>query len=331
VEGLRNPVEPAPALRPGEPNPGVSRGTPPQANPAGGKPGKQAVQGAKHWDPVDTSGGLRHEISPGAVNDAESGYNKYAEIQELHGTHDGKPVPGRNKLPELDGTDESVEYALHHAPGEMEKFGGEMTDAVDGTFDDLIHGAGKKSKEKKIFQALKPEVEAVDSGWSKVLGAINKGWDAIWDTIFWPFRELWKWIKTLVAKIAKWFGVVAKGAGVFSKIAAGFQKVFTAIKATRAWKAIKFGAKFYWTWATKVRPMIMKYGAKWLGRAVSAVGWCTLLWDIMDLAQLTECLTRVNKEGNGPELPKYCQGEATKMIMGWMGHKMNTAAGHKNE
>ena len=40
---------------------------------------------------------------------------------------------------------------------------------------------------------------------------------------------------------------------------------------------------------------------------------------------------RVNKEGNGPELPKYCDGTVTKLIMGWMGHKMNAAAGHHEE
>jgi hypothetical protein len=46
---------------------------------------------------------------------------------------------------------------------------------------------------------------------------------------------------------------------------------------------------------------------------------------------MTECLMRVNKEGNGPELPKYCDGAVTKLIMGWMGHKMNAAAGHHEE
>ena len=40
-------------------------------------------------------------------------------------------------------------------------------------------------------------------------------------------------------------------------------------------------------------------------------------------------MCRVNKQGTGPELPKYCQGDFTKLIMGWMGHKMNAAAGYK--
>jgi hypothetical protein len=45
--------------------------------------------------------------------------------------------------------------------------------------------------------------------------------------------------------------------------------------------------------------------------------------------QLTDCLTRVNKEGNGPNLPSYCQGDVTKLVMGWMGHKMNAAADYR--
>jgi hypothetical protein len=40
---------------------------------------------------------------------------------------------------------------------------------------------------------------------------------------------------------------------------------------------------------------------------------------------------KVNKEGTGPELPKYCQGDITKLVMGWMGHKMNVADGHKDD
>jgi hypothetical protein len=308
VEGLRNPVEPASAVRPGEPNPGVTRGTPPKANPAGnqgapagkpgdppsvgpagGKSGNQAVQGAKHWDPVDTSGGLRHEISPGAVNDAESGYNKYAKIQELHGTHDGKPVPGRNKLPQLDGT---IDDALHNVPPELERFGAEMTDAVEDTTKGLIHGA--KGKEAKMWKELAPEIVHVEKGWQKVLGAINKGWDAIWDTILWPIKKLFKMLKTLISKIMKWLGVVTKGVAnstsVFSKIAAGFVKVFDAVRATKAWKIIKYGPKLYELWVTKVGPWLMKNGAKWLGKALSAVGWCTLLLDVMDLVRIAVVL-----------------------------------------
>jgi hypothetical protein len=305
VDASGKPIEPfdrggsqgTSAVRPGEPNPGVSRGTPPQANPAGnqgasagksgdppsvdpagGKPGKQAVQGAKHWPPVDTSGGLRHEISNGAVNDADSGYNKYAEIQELKGTHDGKPVPGRNQLPQLDGT---VDDALRHAPPEMEKFGAEMTDAVEDTTKGLIHGT-KGKEAKKMWKELAPEIVHVEKGWQKVLGAISKGWEAIWDTILWPIKQLFKLIKTLVARIFKWFGVVAKGTSAFSKVAAGFMKVFNAVRATKAWKIITLGPKLFEAWVTKIGPWLMKQGVKWGGKILSAVGWCTLLIDVLD-------------------------------------------------
>jgi hypothetical protein len=278
---------------------------------------------------------LRHEISNGAVNDVASGYNEYAVTQELHGAKDGNPVPGRNKLPQIDGAlDGTIDAALLNPPPEMAGFGAEMTDAVDETMSSLVKGADGKN-EAKIWKNLTPEVRAVEKGWQKVLGAISKGWDAIWDTIFWPFKKAWGFIKSLVAKIAKWFGVVAKGmakgTSLFSRIAAGFVRVFTAVRATKAWKIIKYGAKAYEMWITKVAPMILKHGTKWAGRAVSAVGWATLILDVMDTIQLTDCLTRVNKEGNSPELPKYCQGTFTKMIMGWMGHKMNAAAGIKIE
>jgi hypothetical protein len=56
-----------------------------------------------------------------------------------------------------------------------------------------------------------------------------------------------------------------------------------------------------------------------------------MIADCVTVMQLTECLTRVNKVGNGPELPEHCNGEVTKLIMGWMGHKMNAAVGYREE
>jgi hypothetical protein len=219
-------------------DPGITRGdTPPQFNPKG----KQPVQGARKWDTVKTDGGLRHEISPGALTDEASGYNKMAVKQELYGVKDGKPVPGRNKVPDLaggdpwglgglDGTTEGPLVDIHRPPPGLEEIGAEFTDTVDGTFDELIKGARKKSPEKKMFKALKPEVKTVEKGWTKILNVVNTAWDTLWDTIFWPFKQAWKWIKSLAAKIAKWLGIVAKGSTVFSKVALGSQKVFTAIK-----------------------------------------------------------------------------------------------------
>jgi hypothetical protein len=185
----------------------------------------------------------------------------------------------------------------------LEEIGAEFTDTVDGTFDELIKGARKKSPEKKMFKALKPEVKAVEKGWTKILNVVNTAWDTLWDTIFWPFKQAWKWIKSLAAKIAKWLEIVAKGSKVFAKVARGFQKVFTAIKgkhdipfmsrvffsfallitssASRAWKAIAKAGSYYWAWITKLRPIILKHGAKWLGKIVSAVGWATLLFDVV--------------------------------------------------
>jgi len=45
----------------------------------------------------------------------------------------------------------------------------------------------------------------------------------------------------------------------------------------------------------------------------------------MDVMQFAECMTRLSKSGDGPELPSYCQGEITKMLMSFAGHKMNEA------
>lgn len=56
-----------------------------------------------------------------------------------------------------------------------------------------------------------------------------------------------------------------------------------------------------------------------------------MIADCVTVMQLTECLTRVNKVGNSPELPEHCNGEVTKLIMGWMGHKMNAAVGYREE
>lgn len=285
---------------------------------------------------MKTDGGLRHEISNGAVNDQLSGYNEMAVKQELYSAHDGKPVPGRNKLPDLgfDGTGD-MDYALHHAPPGLDDLGAEFVNAADGAVDDIIEHGAKEFGGKKVWKNLAPEVAVVERGWMKVLGAINKSWDLVWDTIFWPVRQLVKLAKGLLAQIGKWFGIVVKhvgnGAGVFAKIARGFEKVFTAVRATKAWELLKWGPKLYELYITKVGPWVLKNGAKWLGKVVSAVGWATLLLDLLDVAQMTECLMRVNKEGNGPELPKYCDGTVTKLIMGWMGHKMNAAAGHHEE
>jgi hypothetical protein len=36
-------------------------------------------------------------------------------------------------------------------------------------------------------------------------------------------------------------------------------------------------------------------------------------------------MTRLNREGDGPDLPSYCQGAITKTLMSWIGHKMTNA------
>jgi hypothetical protein len=123
-------------------DPGVTRGdTPPRFNPKG----KQPVQAARKWDAVKTDGGLRHEISPGALTDEASGYNKMAVKQELYGVKDGKPVPGRNKLPDLSGHIWD-KFDANHPPPQFKEFGTEMTKAVDGAMDDIIQHAKKGEK-----------------------------------------------------------------------------------------------------------------------------------------------------------------------------------------
>ena len=307
--------------------------SPAQANPAAGTAGTQAAQRVKHWEPVNTNGGLRHPISPGAVTDSQNGYNKMAVDQELKVKHDGKPVPGRNKLPDLaggdianlDGTFDPSKFDINHPPAEFAELGAEMTGAVEGEIDDIIRHS--KAAEKSKWTKLKPKVATPETGMQKVMGAVSKGWDAIWDAIFAPFKFIWGMIKTLAAKIAKWFGHVSKGIGIWSKMARGFTRVFTAVKATRAWKIVAKAGSYYWTYVTKVAPQVLKHGVKWLGKAVSVAAWITLIFDVMDALQLADCMSRLNEQGDGPELPKYCQGEITKMLMSWMGHKMNQAAG----
>jgi hypothetical protein len=217
--------------------PGITRGDTPLLESAGSTKGKQPVQGAKKWPTVEADGGLRHEISPGAVTDEASGYNKMAVKQELFGAKEGTPVPGRNKLPDFnfggdmafdDAASVASRYDIHHPPPGIEELGGKLTDTVDNSVNSIIKKAGKR--QKKIWRKLGPEIAHVESGWTKVLSAVNKGWNAIWDTILWPIKELFKMVKDLLAMIGKWLGLVAKGRSCFAKVARGFQKVFTAVK-----------------------------------------------------------------------------------------------------
>jgi hypothetical protein len=256
-------------------DPGVTRGdTPPRFNPKG----KQPVQAARKWDAVKTDGGLRHEISPGALTDEASGYNKMAVKQEFYGVKDGKPVPGRNKLPDLGGHVWD-KFDANHPPPQFEEFGTEMTKAVDGAMDDIIQHA--KKGEKGMWRRLKPHVAKPESGFTKVMSAISKTWEALWDAIFEPFKLLWEAIKTLAAKIAKWFGHVSEGTTMISRVAAGFSKVFAAVRATKAWRVVaEVGSKSV-KWIAKWAPKILKHGCKWVGRAVSVVGWVTLVFDVV--------------------------------------------------
>jgi hypothetical protein len=238
------------------------------------------VQGARKWPTVEADGGLRHEISPGAVTDEASGYNKMAVKQELFGAKEGTPVPGRNKLPNVGAVDDFAKFDVNHPPPEFDGFGTDMSKAVDGTMDDIVRHA--KKGEKGMWRRLKPQVAKVESGWTKIMSAINRGWEAIWDAIFEPFKMYWRAIKYLAAKIAKWFGIVAKGTSTISKIAAGFSKVFAAVRATKAWKVVAKIGSTSWKYITRVGPQVLKHGCKWAGKALTVVGWATLIFDVMD-------------------------------------------------
>jgi hypothetical protein len=318
ADASRSGSQGSPAGRIGKPNPGISRGSSPQAN--------AAVQGVRKWAPVDTSGALRTEISAGAVTDTLNGYNRMAISQQLTGLKDGTPVPGVDHTQGFDG---AFDFDINNPPPEFAKFGDEMTGAVGSSMDEVIEGASKG--DKKLWRALKPEVVKVESGFTKVMSAINSAWGAIWDAICAPFKAFWGAIKDLGTMIGKWFGRVvghaAKGTGAWGKIARGFTKVFNAVRATRAWKAVTKAASYYYLYVTKVAPMVLKHGVKWVGKALTVVGWATLIFDVMDAMQLADCMSRLNKDGDGPDLPSYCQGAITKTLMSWMGHKMNAAAG----
>ena len=234
--------------------------------------------------------------------------------------------PSKHQVSEMNPSRfDPSKFDPNHPPAEFTKFGDEMAGAAGGAVDDVIKHSDKAGKAK--WAKLKPKVLTPETGMQKVMGAISRGWDEIWDAIFAPFKFFWGAIEKLAAKIAKWFGHVAKGSSRWASMASGFSKVFTAIKATRAWKIVAKVGRYYWTYVTKVSPMVLKHGIKWAGKALNVVAWATLIFDVIDAIQLGDCMSRLDTTGDGPELPKYCQGDVTKLIMGWMGHKMNEAAG----